>query len=92
VGDHDTIEFYRDAEGQVRWRYQASGNNEVLADGAQGYSKIVDAVRGAMAVTGTSLGGGADHTSITASAAMETAEVRRPDGSKVHLFFADELF
>ena len=46
---HDTITLYRAPDGW-RWRYTAS-NGRVLADSGQGYSRRVDAVRGACRVT-----------------------------------------
>ena len=48
---HDTITLYR-APGGWRWRYTAH-NGRVLADSGQGYSRRVDAVRGACRVAGT---------------------------------------
>ena len=45
---HDTITLYRAPDGW-RWRYTAS-NGRVLADSGQGYSRRVDAVRGACRV------------------------------------------
>ena len=48
---HDTITLYRAPDGW-RWRYTAS-NGRVLADSGQGYSRRVDAVRGACRVIGT---------------------------------------
>ena len=47
---HDTITLYRAPDGW-RWRYQVS-NGRVLADSGQGYSRRVDAVRGAFRVAG----------------------------------------
>ena len=47
---HDTITLYRAPDGW-RWRYTAS-NGRVLADSGQGYSRRVDAVRGAFRVAG----------------------------------------
>ena len=47
---HDTITLYRAPDGW-RWRYTAS-NGRILADSGQGYSRRVDAVRGACRVAG----------------------------------------
>ena len=47
---HDTITLYRAPDGW-RWRYMAH-NGRVLADSGQGYSRRVDAVRGACRVAG----------------------------------------
>ena len=47
---HDTIALYRAPDGW-RWRYTAS-NGRILADSGQGYSRRVDAVRGACRVAG----------------------------------------
>ena len=49
---HDTITLYRAPDGW-RWRYTAS-NGRVLADSGQGYSRRVDAARGACHVAGAS--------------------------------------
>ena len=49
---HDTITLYRAPDGW-RWRYTAS-NGRILADSGQGYSRRVDAVRGACRVVGAS--------------------------------------
>ena len=46
----DTITLYRAPDGW-RWRYTAS-NGRVLADSGQGYSRRMDAVRGACRVAG----------------------------------------
>lgn len=35
----DRVEFYKDADNKWRWRFRAGGNNKVLADSSQGYSK-----------------------------------------------------
>lgn len=47
---HDTITLYRAPDGW-RWHYTAS-NGRILADSGQGYSRRVDAVRGAGRVVG----------------------------------------
>lgn len=47
---HDTITLYRAPDGW-RWRYTAS-NGRIPADSGQGYSRRVDAVRGACRVAG----------------------------------------
>ena len=47
---HDTITLYRAPDGW-RWRYTAS-SGRILADSGQGYSRRVDAVRGACRVVG----------------------------------------
>ena len=46
----ETITLYRAPDGW-RWRYTAS-NGRILADSGQGYSRRVDAVRGACPVVG----------------------------------------
>lgn len=50
---HDTITLYRAPDGW-RWRYTAR-NGRILADSGQGYSRRVDAVRGAGRVVGASV-------------------------------------
>ena len=50
---YDTIALYRAPDGW-RWRYVAH-NGRVLADSGQGYSRRVDAVRGACRVVGASV-------------------------------------
>ena len=50
---HDTITLYRAPDGW-RWRYTAS-NGRILADSGQGYSRRVDAVRGACRVVGATV-------------------------------------
>lgn len=45
----DTVTLYRTDDGW-RWRYEASGR--VLADSGQGYSRRIDAVKGACRVVG----------------------------------------
>lgn len=47
----DKVLVYTDRAGRWRWRYVAQNGN-ILADGAQGYSRRVDAVTGARRVTG----------------------------------------
>lgn len=52
----DRIELYRTRSlirrhGGWRWRYVAENGN-ILADSGQGYSRRIDALRGAEAVTG----------------------------------------
>ena len=47
----DTVTLYRADDGW-RWRYEASGR--VLADSGQGYSRRIDAVKGACRVVGCS--------------------------------------
>lgn len=49
----DTVTLYRADDGW-RWRYEASGR--VLADGGQGYSRRIDAVKGACRVVGLGIG------------------------------------
>ena len=52
----DRIEIYRTAlRRKWRWRYVAANGN-ILADSGQGYSRRIDAVRGATTVTGTEVG------------------------------------
>ena len=46
------IEFYRDAIGEVRWRYRAANGSDILADSGQGYSRVIDAVTAATTVCG----------------------------------------
>lgn len=45
----DTVTLYRADDGW-RWRYEASGR--VLGDSGQGYSRRIDAVKGACRVLG----------------------------------------
>ena len=47
----DTVTLYRADDGW-RWRYEASGR--CLADSGQGYSRRIDAVKGACRVVGVS--------------------------------------
>ena len=49
----DTIEVYQDRSRRWRWRYIGSGH--ILADGAQSYSRRIDAVNGARRVVGKRL-------------------------------------
>lgn len=75
----DELEFYRDAAGEVRWRYKAVGNNEVIADGAEGYASLAQAMESAYRVTNIQ-----DHQrhALLASATHSIA-ASRPDGSTV---------
>jgi uncharacterized protein YegP (UPF0339 family) len=50
IGDRH-FEFYRAKDGW-RWTFWAE-NGRKLADGGQGYSRLIDAVNGAKAVTAT---------------------------------------
>ncbi len=43
----DRVIVFTDAEGQYRWRRQAAGNNEVIADSAEGYARRTTALIGA---------------------------------------------
>lgn len=45
------VEFYSDAMGDIRWRVK-SPNGNILADGGQGYSRMIDARRGMELVLG----------------------------------------
>lgn len=45
------VEFYSDATGDIRWRVKAPNGN-ILADGGQGYSRMIDARRGLELVLG----------------------------------------
>ncbi len=47
-----TIEFY-EADDGWRWRISAR-NGDILADSGQGYSRRIDALKGASKVTGLS--------------------------------------
>ena len=47
----ETVEFYKDAAGEWRWRAKA-GNNEVVADSGEGYQNRQDAVTEAMSLFG----------------------------------------
>lgn len=40
------IEIYQDKKGEWRWR-MVSSNGRIMADGAEGYSRRINAVRGA---------------------------------------------
>ena len=65
---NDTITLYRAPDGW-RWRYTAS-NGRILADSGQGYSRRVDAVRGACRVAG----GDAIYTDAVLSDLREAGE------------------
>lgn len=43
MDSRDTLEFYKDKAGEVRWRYKAAGNNAILADSGEGYKELDDA-------------------------------------------------
>lgn len=47
----DLVVLYQDRAGKWRWRYVAT-NGHVMADSGQGYSRRIDAERGAKRVTG----------------------------------------
>ena len=42
----DTLELYTDTASDFRWRYTAA-NGRTLADSAEGYEDLTDAIRGA---------------------------------------------
>lgn len=69
----DTVTLYRADDGW-RWRYEASGR--CLADSGQGYSRRIDAVKGACRVLGL------DHrlTQATVEEFRIRREVRRNRG------------
>lgn len=39
------VEFYQDTNGKWRWRFRAA-NGRILADSAEGYSRLTDCVHG----------------------------------------------
>jgi len=47
----DLVVLYRGRDGRFYWRYVAQ-NGHVIADGAQGYTRHIDALNGAKRVTG----------------------------------------
>lgn len=47
-----TIVFYRDTEGQYRWRARRDGNHRTLADSAEGYKRKTDCERTAFFLFG----------------------------------------
>lgn len=51
---NDVVVLYRDRSDRWRWRYVAQ-NGHLLADSGQGYSRRIDAYRGAKRVTGRRL-------------------------------------
>ena len=51
---NDRIEVYKDRADEWRWRYRAA-NGRKIADGAEGYQNIADAMKGAAAVTARTL-------------------------------------
>jgi uncharacterized protein YegP (UPF0339 family) len=53
--DEDRVEFYTDDAGEVRWRFRAAGNGEVMADSAEGYKSFLFAWDGAERVVGRKL-------------------------------------
>ena len=79
----DTLTFYRSGllQKKWRWRYQAAGNGENLANGSQGYSDPDWALRSAFRVCG--LGNPFDH--VTNKQRDEIVE--REDGSQVYVRF-----
>jgi len=44
-----TVEFYRDSDGEWRWRLTAANGN-IIADSAEGYERMDGAVNGFNAV------------------------------------------
>jgi uncharacterized protein YegP (UPF0339 family) len=54
IMDRPTVEFYRDSEGDYRWRMIAK-NGRKVADSAEGYEALSGAVKGLRIVTGIAL-------------------------------------
>lgn len=78
MDERDTLEFYRAKDG-IRWRYQAAGNNEVLADSGQGYDRLAQAEESANRVTGRRVEG--DTATLVAGAGRDaTLKVEYQDG------------
>jgi uncharacterized protein YegP (UPF0339 family) len=51
--ENDTLTFYKSKlGGQWRWRYQAAGNSEKLANGGESYRSLDDAINSAFRVCG----------------------------------------
>jgi hypothetical protein len=50
----DKLTFYRSGllKKQWRWRYQAGGNSEKLANGGESYHRLEDAMKAAFRVVG----------------------------------------
>lgn len=49
----DTLTFYKSRpEGEWRWRYQAEGNHEKLANGGESYHKLEACMESAFRVCG----------------------------------------
>jgi len=40
------FQIFKDKAGEWRWRLRASGNNEIIADSAEGYVNKADCKRG----------------------------------------------
>lgn len=40
------FQVYKDKAGEYRWRLRASGNNEIIADSAEGYKEKRDCLHG----------------------------------------------
>jgi uncharacterized protein YegP (UPF0339 family) len=81
----DQLEFYRDGAGEVRWRYQAAGNHEVLADSSEGYERLAQAMESAYRVVG--IADPARHA-LLASATRAIA-ANRADGTHVQVVVGD---
>lgn len=74
----DLLTFYRTRVlKRWRWRYQAAGNYENLANGSEGYSALRDAVRGATRVCGLEI-----NLDPAAEGRVDTL-VRRSDGAGI---------
>jgi hypothetical protein len=67
----DTLTFYQsDGSDEWRWRYQAEGNFEKLANGGESYQNLDACAESAFRVCGLRLGRGAEGH-ITAAANQE---------------------
>lgn len=68
----DKLSFYQSrGSRQWRWRYQAEGNFEKLANGGESYHSLDDCVNSAFRVCGIRLGRGITPATITAAAGRE---------------------
>lgn len=82
--DHDTLTFYQSGllVKKWRWRYQAAGNSEKLANGSQGYKDLDWALTSAFRVCG--LG---NVFSIVADRRYDTTVRREEDDRMIEIRF-----
>lgn len=66
----DKLTFYRSDNNEWRWRYQAEGNMEKMANGGEGYHSLEACMAGAYRVCGIRPGRG-DVGNLAASAGRE---------------------